>query len=300
MMHPFNLRRFLGRAWLALLLALVGSTPVWAGHPALWRAKAGDTTVYLFGTVHTLPKDVQWHFPALDKALAASKVLYIEAADLDPATVQPLVMQYGLDPAHPLSQKLSAADNKRLKQAAKEIGLPGGMTAINMMKPWLAAVTVTAAPLLKAGFDPELGVDKQLQAQMKQAGKPVKGLETAKQQIEFLADMDEATQLKLLDQTLHEYAHAEATLNAIIDAWKQGNVDALTHVIVAKMKGRAPKLYRTLIVKRNQAWAHKIAAIMHDTHGTIFIAVGSGHLVGPDRVQAQLAKLDIPSTRVND
>jgi uncharacterized protein YbaP (TraB family) len=299
-MHPFILRRFWTRAWLALLLGLFASTSVWAGHPALWRAHKGDATVYLFGTVHALPKDVTWHFPALDKALAASKVLYIEAADIDPATVQPLVMQYGLDPAHPLAAKLDAKDKALLQQVADEIGLPGGLTAINMMKPWLAAVTVTGAPLIKAGFDPKLGVDKQLQAHMKQTGKPVKGLETAKQQIEFLADMDEATQLKMLDQTLHDYAHTEATVRAIVKAWKHGDVDALTHVIVDKMKGRAPALYQALIVTRNQAWAHKIAAIMKNTHGTILVAVGSGHLVGPDRLQAQLAKLDIPSARVND
>ena len=55
-----------------------------------------------------------------------------------------------------------------------------------------------------------------------------------------------------------------------------------------------------LIVDRNQAWAHKIAGIMQDTPGTVFIAVGAGHLAGPDRLQLQLEKLGIETTRVSD
>ena len=57
------------------------------------------------------------------------------------------------------------------------------------MRPWLAGLTLAVAPLLKAGMDPARGVDKLLKAQMLAAGKPVDGLETAEQQIRFLADL---------------------------------------------------------------------------------------------------------------
>lgn len=40
--------------------------------------------------------------------------------------------------------------------------------------------------------------------------------------------------------------------------------------------------------------------MMNTTPGTIFIAVGAGHLAGPDRVQAQLQKLGIHTSRIAD
>lgn len=294
-----NLSRFrrLLAPCLALLFGLLASAPVLAAHPALWRAQDNDTTVYFFGTVHVMKAGMHWRYPAVDKALAASRVLYIEATDADQATLQPLVLQYGLDPTHPLSSLISKQENDLLQQAATQMGIPAA--GLEMMRPWLAGVSISAAPILKAGYDPKLGVDKQLQAQFAKAGKPVKGLESAKQQILMLANLPQSLQLALLRQSLHEYKHAKTQLHAIMGAWEQGDVAALTKAVDHQMKAQSPPLYQTLIVKRNKAWASQIADLMKSTPGTIFIAVGTGHLVGPDRVQAQLRKLGIHVTRID-
>jgi hypothetical protein len=187
----------------ALLLALTLATPALA-HPALWAVKDADTTVYLFGTVHLLPQDTDWHFPGLDKALADSQVLYVEITDDDQANMTALVLRYGMDMAHPLSGLLTPFDRDRLERAARLADVPGGIAALNLMRPWLAALTLTVAPLTKAGLDPAEGVDKQLRAAMTNAGKPVRGLETAEQQIRFLADLPQAMQLAMLRSTLRD------------------------------------------------------------------------------------------------
>ncbi|HET7268038.1 MAG TPA: TraB/GumN family protein, partial [Oleiagrimonas sp.] len=216
----------------AVLCLAVAAPALAASNPALWKVRDADTTVYLFGTIHAMKEGVQWHFPALDKALTASGTLYIEAADINPKTLQPLVVKYGLDPAHPLSGKLGKQEIALLKQAATELGIHGGMTTLNMMKPWLAGITIASAPLIKAGYDPKLGVDKQLQARFEQAGKPIKGLESAKQQILFLSQLPESVQLKLLQKSLHEYAHADTMLTRLVHAWKRGDTKALARTIV--------------------------------------------------------------------
>ncbi len=185
------------------LLALPFSTPAF-GQPALWEVKSSQSTVYLFGTVHLLPSDTDWRYPALDKALAASDSLTIELTDDDPAHMQALVTQYGLDPSHPLSAQLTAAENATLVKAAQTAGVPGGEQTLDMMRPWLAALTLEMAPLIKAGLDPAHGVDKLLQAKMIKAGKPVNGLETSEQQISFLANMPQPLQLDFLRDTLHD------------------------------------------------------------------------------------------------
>jgi uncharacterized protein YbaP (TraB family) len=281
-----HLRRFTVIALLALC-----SAPVMA-QPALWEIKNAHTTIYLFGTVHLLPNDTQWRYPALDKALAASDSLTIELTDDNPASMQALVLQYGLDPSHPLSSQLTAAENASLAKAAQTAGIPGGVQTLDMMKPWLASLTLAVAPLIKAGLDPAHGVDKLLQAQMVLAGKPVNALETSEQQIRFLADLPQPLQLDFLRSTLHDIDKDSSELTGLIDAWKAGDTNAIARLEDEDLRKEAPELYQRLLVERNKVWASKIAALLQHP-GTVFIAVGAAHLAGPDSVQAQLAKLGI-------
>jgi uncharacterized protein YbaP (TraB family) len=273
------------RTFVACFL-LFASAAAWA-KPALWVVKDADTTIYLFGTVHLLPTDTDWRYPALDQALAASDSLTIELTDDDPVRMQALVLQYGLDPAHPLSDKLSATENATLAKAAQTVGVPGGVNTLQMMRPWLAGLTLAVAPLLKAGMDPAHGVDKLLKAQMLAAGKPVDGLETAEQQIRFLADLPADVELEFLRSTLRDVDKSRAELTTLIDAWKNGDVATIARIEDEDLAQHAPELYQRLLVQRNQAWATKITAMLQKP-GTFFIAVGAAHLAGPDSVQVQL------------
>ena len=283
----------IARALVCLVLLL--PTAILA-KPALWVVKDADTTLYLFGTIHLLPKDADWHYPALDRALARSDALVVEITDDNPANMTALVLRLGIDAAHPLSSLLSSGDFHRLDLAARKAGLPG-TTALNVMRPWLATLTLTLAPLTRAGLDPARGVDRQLRDMMAKAGKPVRALETAEEQIHFLADMPTRLQLDMLRQTVHEADHASVELQALLDAWQAGDDAAIARLENELMKRETPALYQRLLVQRNAVWAGRIKAML-DTPGTVFIAVGAAHLAGPDSVQAQLQKLGIDSTRV--
>ncbi|MDW2982095.1 TraB/GumN family protein [Rhodanobacter sp. KK11] len=280
---------------LACLALLLTGAPALA-KPALWVVKDADTTIYLFGTVHLMPSDASWHYPELDRAMADSRTLYIEITDDDPANMAALVLRHGMDAAHPLSGQLGPAQAHRLDRLANKLGVPGGMQTLDVMRPWLAALTLAVTPLLKAGLDPEHGVDKQLKAQMSAAGKPVLGLETAEQQIRFLADLPRPVELALLRSTMRDADKGTLRLTELIDAWKAGDVDGIARIGNDDMRRHEPKLYQLLLVQRNQAWATKIAAMLQQP-GTIFIAVGAAHLAGPDSVQAQLQKLGVEAVR---
>lgn len=286
---------FSARSLIAGIL-LLASAPSFA-QPALWVVKNAQATIYLFGTVHLLPTDANWHYPALDKALATSDSLTIELTDDDPANMQALVLQYGVDPTHPLSGQLSAAENATLAKAAQAADVPGGEQTLEIMRPWLAALTLTVAPLIKAGLDPAHGVDKLLQAQMAKAGKPVNGLETSEQQIRFLSDLPPSLQLDFLRDTLRDVDKDSSELTGLITAWKAGDTDAIARLEDDDVRKESPGLYKTLIVDRNKAWATKIAALLQHP-GTVFIAVGAAHLAGPDSVQAQLRQMGVDSVRL--
>ncbi|HET6555111.1 MAG TPA: TraB/GumN family protein [Dyella sp.] len=282
----------------ALVLNLLLVTAALA-QPGLWVVRQGEATVYLFGTVHLLPSDTNWSSPALNKALDQSQRLSIEIVDDDSAAMQALVMQHGVDFNHPLSTKLDGPDQHRLEKAAEAANLPGGASTLQPMRPWLAALTLTMAPLVQAGMDPEQGVDKRLKARMQQAGKPVDGLETSEKQIRMLADLPEAMQLDFLRQSFKEVNEGPAKLRELVDAWRSGDTDAIAHIEDEDLRKESPTLYQRLIVERNEAWAQIIAERLKQP-GVSFIAVGAGHLAGPDSVQAQLHKLGVESTRIRE
>lgn len=284
-MIPRLARRAL--AGLAGALALGAAAPA-AAEPALWVLKDEDSTIYIFGTVHVLRPDTNWRSEKVRKAFAESQELVLEVAGLeDPAQAAPLLQTYGLDRTTPLSAKIDADDRAKLAEAAKLVGMPP--QALEPMKPWLAALTLMVAPVIKAGYDPKSGVELQLTADAKAAGKPIGALETLEQQVRFFADMPEETQEDLLEATLDDVDEAAQMLDTMVKAWAAGDMAALEGEFVKEMKRDYPELYQVAVVKRNQDWANQLQKKLTGS-GVSFVAVGAGHLVGPDSVQAELAK----------
>lgn len=292
MILPGPVRRF---ALALVALLAMGASPVLA-EPALWAIKDKDSTIYLFGTVHVLKPTTPWRSPKIDKAFrdADDVVMEIEQPE-DPATTRALMLKYGVDPAAPLSTKLKPESYAKLQAAAQGMGFPP--QALEPMRPWLAALTVSLTPLLKAGYDPESGVEKLLTAQAKAAGKPIAAFETMEQQVRFFADMTPAQETQLLDSTLDEIDDGPAKIDALVTAWAAGDQDELKRQMVDEMQTDYPDVYKLLLVDRNRDWANQLKTRLAGS-GVSFVAVGAGHLAGPDSLQAQLAKLGIKAERV--
>jgi uncharacterized protein YbaP (TraB family) len=288
----FQAARWLALASAAALAAF--ATPA-AAEPAIWAIRDHDSTIYLFGTVHVLKPGTEWRSARLAEALAESRELVIEVVGADdPAAAQPLIARYGMDPATPLSSKLSEAERQRLAGVVGSLGLPP--TALEPMRPWLAALTLTIAPIIQAGYDAKSGVEVVLQAHAKAAGRPVTGLETLEQQLRFFAEMPEDVQVAFLNATLDDVAGGAAQLDHMVAAWAAGDLPELEKAFVTEMRRDYPELYQALVVERNQDWARQLQARLEGP-GVSFVAVGAGHLVGPDSVQAQLARLGVATTR---
>lgn len=280
---------------LVSVLAIGAATPSLAD-PALWVVKDKDSTIYLFGTVHVLRPQTQWRTPKLEEAFKASEELITEVTDADdPAVMQPLQIRYGLDRVTPLSKKLSPADWQKAKSHAEGMGMP--VVAFDAMRPWMAAVTLALEPIFKAGFDPNSGVEQVLANEAKAADKRRVALESVEQQIRFFADLPSKDEVNLLESTLEEIDEGPAKLDALVEAWARGDVKALEGEFVTEMRGKYPLLYKQLIVARNTAWAAELKTRL-DGEGVSFVAVGAGHLVGPDSVQAKLDALGIKASRV--
>jgi uncharacterized protein len=271
---------------LAAFLPFAGSA---SAEPALWVVRDADSTVYLFGTIHLMKPEMDWRSDKITKALQNSDDLWLELADGTKFEAQQAQLwKFGKDPAHPLSTKLTPDERKRLREAAKQAGVPP--VSLESLRPWLAAIVLSTAPMEKAGYKTEFGIDNQLRKAALAADKPVKGLETVEQQFEFLAGMPPEMELAMLAQTIDAQSEGVAHLDQLAGAWLIGDVDKLSGLLKAEIQDlHGNDFYNRLLVNRNKTWSKQIAKMMQQP-GTHFIAVGAAHLAGEDSVQAMLQK----------
>ena len=256
--------------------------------PAMWVIRDADSTLYLFGTVHLLRPTTAWGTDRVDAAFNSADKIVLEISNPDDeAAVVPLVMQYGISPATPLSGLLTAEEIADLDAAAKTIGLSAAQ--MDPFRPWFAALTLSVAPLQKAGYDPASGVELLLKARAEAAGKPISGFETVDEQIRILAGFPEEAQLDFLRGTLKDYETATVQLDALVEAWAAGDVDAIESLGVEPMREGSEEIYQALLVRRNTNWADQIQTMLAGS-GTVFIAVGAAHLAGDDSVQEILER----------
>ncbi|MDI1282696.1 TraB/GumN family protein [Brevundimonas sp.] len=270
--------------------------PAQGNGPALWVIRDADSTIYLFGTVHVLRPDTAWQTDRVDAALDSASRLILEVANPDDqAAAMPLIQQYGISPQTPLSTLLTADELAALDTAARTMGMTAAQ--LDPLRPWLAALTLSVAPMTRAGYDPRSGVDLLLKARMEAAGKPVDGFETLDEQIRLLAGFPETGQLDFLRSTLDDFEDATTELGRLVSAWADGDVAAINAVGVEPMRDASALMYQSLLVDRNVNWAGQIQTLL-DGSGTVFIAVGAAHLAGEDSVQVQLAQRGVTVERV--
>ena len=263
--------------------------------PALWVVKDADTTVYLFGTVHVLKPGLSWFDEGVKAAFDKSDELVLEMLEPDTATMQGLIMKTALNPAGPtLTEKLPADKREAYVKVMTDVGVPAA--ALDRFDPWFAAVTLSIAGLPKLGYDPESGAERILGAAAKAANKQVIGLETAEQQLGYFDALPEPLQVKFLVSTVDEYPRMATELDKMIASWSAGDPEALGKTMNEELAD-TPELSKVLLADRNARWADWIEQRLQKP-GTVFIAVGAGHLAGAESVQAQLAKHKLNATRV--
>ncbi len=264
--------------------------------PALWIVKDEDTTIYLFGTVHVLKPGLSWFDDAVKTAFDGSKEVVLEMVEPDATTMQKIVMARAIAApgTAPLTQQLPESKRAAFAAAIKDAGLPEA--AADRMKPWFASVAISMVPIMKAGYDPKQGPETILTAAAKAAGKPVSGLETAEQQIGFFDSLSGPAQLTYLNSTLDELPKGATVLDKMVVDWSQGETDKLAATMNEAMKD-SPEVAKTLLHDRNGRWAAWISERMKQP-GTVFVAVGAGHLAGEQSVQSKLGAYKLNAVRV--
>lgn len=288
-----TLLNFLKRAAAALGLATVSIAaappPAPPAHPALWKVSDPDTTIYLFGTIHLLPPNYRWESPKIAKAVAKSDGLFVETI-VDPEHPQELInalRTLGYQPGlPPLADRVDPTKRALLAAAIAKSGLPPA--AFDQMKTWAAAFTLLGIQYRGLGLGGEDGVEMTLRQQFSTAGKPIGQLETNAEQLGFFNSLPESAQKALLEGAVEQPEAMAKEFGTMLNAWSRGDVNDIARVFNEDLSS-SPPLMDALLKRRNANWTRWIEQRLAQP-GTVMLAVGAGHLAGPDSVQALLGR----------
>lgn len=275
-----------------LALLMLAPAPAFAretARVALWKLSDTDTTIYLFGTVHALPKDLTWDIGPVRQAFDKADTLVVEVVEPDDAarTLAPM-MRMGLaapGTVPPLAERVPGKLRTALGALVARSPFPA--QALDRFETWLAALILVGPTISDAGLDPSTGADRALMENARKRGVPIVGLETMEQQLGYFDTLPEADQRALLEAVVDDEGNVKQQFDALIAAWARGDVAALETLADDELKA-SPHIRDVLLKARNARWADWLAKRMA-TPGTVFVAVGAGHLAGHDSVQAMLA-----------
>jgi uncharacterized protein len=241
-----------------------------------------DTIIYLFGTFHALDGKKLWFDQAVKTAFSESDELMLETVIPRPVTTS----------AQPTGKGNPAP------KAAPVASSNGNVAKLAPSASFLATTKLVMTAGKSKGMSTDRGADAILRDAADQAGKPVGGLESFEFQLNMFSALPggpKKAPLPTDPKTLQALANVLTHLQA---AWNRGAVEETFAPLLLQMQAQSPQTYRTMFVERNARWANWISDRMKEP-GTVFVAVGAGHLAGPDSVQNQLSTLGVKSARIN-
>ena len=240
--------------------------------PAIFVVRDADTTVYIFGTFHALDGKSEWFNDQVKDAFEQSDELVLETLVPEPPA------------ALPATQPLPQLRSLSLTPSAS----------------FLASTRMAINAGRSQGMQVNNGADMVLRRAAEAEGKEVEGLETLESQLAMFTKMPPAPVAAARSPNAGPAPAMNSLTKSMAEmqsAWKRGDQSVFVLVLGQLEKG-SPTTYRTMFVERNARWADWIRARLR-TPGTVFVAVGAGHLAGKDSVLAQLGERGIYSTRLN-
>lgn len=274
-----------------LLSGFARSTPapahsaVRADKHMLFRVRGTNgATVYLLGSVHLLDAQSGKLPEVVDSAYAHAKSVAFEM-NLDSAKMRSMeIMTRGqFAPGQTLSGNLSPAGRARVDTVLKQYGL--AIQQVDRFKPWLVSLLMTNMVLQKAQFQPQFGVDVQINERAKQTGKPIVTFESVDFQFGMFDRISAGDQEKMITSSVGPDSSA-VMLKNVKDAWMVGDASMLDSLLNLT-NNESPSLFATMVSDRNKNWIPKIEEMLKGKDDAL-VVVGAAHLVGSQGVLALL------------
>jgi len=290
--------------WLAALAAalLVGGAGWAFTHPQegsvgiMYRVTGGKAEMTLLGSIHVGSRAMYPFGDEIIKAMESADTFVYECDTTDADVVAALQARMQLPQGQTLQDVLDDALYQKLTEVCGQLNL--SVEAMNTLKPWAVintlAVYATAAEMGTANVNQALalGVEKQVQAAQKRAGKPSAYLETAEQQTDVLEGFSDALKRYLLQGECDVILNPEtvrgmdATIAQWPEWWRTGDAQAFSdHYLATYLdpgyETECLEYHNKLVVDRNVRMADRLDELMQG-EGNYFVTVGLLHLTLPE------------------
>ncbi|MGD0143501.1 MAG: TraB/GumN family protein [Rhizomicrobium sp.] len=301
------MRRALFGIGLGLFVALLATPAVAAGQPntvaatpALWTVHGPKGTAYLLGSIHMLPKNVNWQTAQILEAVKRADTFVFEVP-MDKDTKERALADIRENAVLPLSTSLISLFDEEMRDDFRQVIMSthADPTYVVYMRPWLAAMDLEGAANGDPRFVSAEGVDNKIYAMVEaRKGTHFRAFETYQQQFRLLMGngnlKDELAALRItFKKILSEHG---ANIDDVLTAWAKGDMKALAGFGPDNQE-MSPADRKALLEDRNRNWIPQITAMLNERH-TYFITVGAGHLVGktgvPNLLRAAGYKVDGP------
>ena len=243
----------------------------------LWKAvpDTGEMTIYIYGTMHLIPKD-DFHLGAgLKKAFFASDVLVMEL-ELNEESMMRAMGKMWLPGGQTLEDimQMEAFDSLKsyLLDTLQMEDLQYKMAI--RMKPFLATQLFYGDMM----GDSPASFELTFKSMADSAGMDITGLETIEEQIAVIDSIPLDEQIDMLMQGVRGENEFGDEFETMIAIYKSQNLDSLYGFMMKDSSGMMD-YENVLLRKRNENWVERIAGF--EEKKVYFIAVGAGHLAGP-------------------
>lgn len=252
----------------------------------LWQIEGNDvkSKSYLFGTVHLIDEE-NFFFPdKLTKILSKSKVLTMEIAGIpNPGEAMGLMMMkegsffdyFTLEQTDSMMIWIDTHTSLSEKSFRMMVG---------KMRPFVVSQLLTELDEKNEskGISGQKSYEIELEKIAKSKKMKIDGLETVEEQLGFFDGMSDEQQTEMVMTIVRSdtnYIDDETT--KIYELYLAQDLDGL-YQMIADESSSMEGMQEVLLDNRNKTWIPKIEKMISEQ--STFIAVGSGHLGGPNGV----------------
>ncbi len=251
----------------------------------LWEIEGPKVSgkCYLFGTIHMIDKELYYFPKKLNKIITSSELVVMEIGEINRKEAMKHIM---LDSGSFFDYFSKEQQDTIFNWAWTETKMDSTKFRASMdkMKPFAVIQMATQMTLKKPVESYEINISSLAKSEKI----PTKGLETIEQQLSFFDQMSQAEMAEFVMGTIREYDKSDSIMDQMNKLYLAQNVDLLYSFTTNDDNGLSDEKQRILLDNRNKDWISKIEGFIQEK--STFIAVGAGHLGGPNGLIRLLEK----------
>lgn len=267
-----------------------------------WKVSDDNSSLWVLGSIHFADSSFYPLDSVIETAFANAEELAVEIDLSDDSTSNEVAAKMLQDGMLPKGTTLNSVLPRNLWNSLDSLCAAWNfpIMALQRLRPWFAATTLSAVAIQRAGIQAEYGIDAVLMDRAATEGKAIVGLETADDQVGALsgagedstAGQSDSAGIYYLKTTLREIAGLDSMVTQMMRAWKTGN-DSLLRVVMNEEfcddreggcetdseseKKLKDDLENRIYTSRNAKMAESIATFLAEDRN-VFVVVGAAHL----------------------